>query len=280
MNFLRIISISLIVSLILCLHPVSPAAWNQLPLLTESPTVLPAGHVRFDLGLQYLSNKNFPFSSFSEDSSRDVLSLPTLAMSIGLGKRSELQITYEMLFVEEEEFLIREQWKSGDIAFFTKIELLEEQENLPGMGVKVGAKLPNSGDQYRVGTDETDLTFSTLFEKHLSSVKFFANAGLLILGNPYENAEQDDLLSYGIACSIPWNDHVTYTAEIAGQHFGRANNERSLALLHVHIHDGNLIWNVSGRVGLIENSEDWGLSGGVSLTFDVLKHWASSKERR
>ena len=277
MNLFRKSAISLITILSFWLNAPSSHAWNQLPLLTEPPQVLPAGHVRFDLGLQYLSKNNFPFSPFSEDSGRNVLSLPTLGLYVGLGKRVELQVTYEMLFVEEEEFLIREQWKNGDIAFFTKIEILGERQTLPGIGIKIGAKLPNAGDQFRVGTDETDLAFSALFDKTFSKITTTANLGLLILGNPFENARQDDLLSYGFACSIPWKKQITYTAEIAGQAFGTSHNERSSALLHIHIRDGALTWNISGRLGLTENSEDWGISGGVSWTFDGVKCWVSKK---
>jgi len=178
----------------------SPAfAWNQLPLLTDSPHTLPAGCVRFDLGWQYLANRNFPFSPFSKHSGRDVLSLPVLGVRVGLGKRSELQLQYELLFVEEEEFNIRKVWQSGDLAFYTKIALLKERKIVPGIGMKFGAKLPNARDQFRVGTDETDLAFSALFEKQFSGKQLFANVGLLILGNPYRLAEQDDLLSYSIA---------------------------------------------------------------------------------
>ncbi len=233
--------------------------------------------MQFDLGLQYLSSKNFPFSPFSEDNDRGVLSFPTLGMQVGLGKRAELQITYEVLFVEEEEFLIRKMWESGDLAFFTKIEILAERRIFPGMGIKAGAKLPNAGDKYRVGTDETDLAFLTLLEKTFSPITIDANLGLLILGNPFRNAAQDDLLSYGIACTIPWKESISSTAEIAGQAFGTSHNERSSALLHIHFHDANLTWNVSGRVGLIENSEDWGLAAGVSVTLEVLKDWVSRK---
>lgn len=278
MHPLRKYSGSQIIIFFLWLNVLPAHAWNQLPLPTESPKVLPAGHVQFNFGLQYLSNKNFPFSPFSEDFDRDVLSFPMLGIQVGLGKRVELQVTYEVLFVEEEEFLIREMWESGDMAFFSKIEILEERRILPGMGIKVGAKLPDARDQYRVGTDETDLAFSTLFEKTFSSITTRANFGLLILGNPFRNAVQDDLLSYGVACTIPWKSHhVSYTAEIAGQAFGTSYNQRSSAFLHIHFHDGALTWKVSGRVGLIENSEDWGLTGGVSWTFGGLKHWISEK---
>lgn len=259
----------LIIIISSCFYTLPAFAWNQLPLLPESPIVLPTGYLQVDLGLQYLSKRNFAFSPFSKKYSRSVLSFPSLGLHIGLGKHAELQIAYEVLFVEEEEFLIREMWKSGDITFFSKIKILEEQQKFPGLGIKIGTKLPNARDQYRVGTDETDFAFLALFEKRFSSITMTTNLGLLILGNPYDNAKQDDLLSYGIAWTIPWKEPLTYIAEIAGQAFGTSYNERSSALLHVHFSDGALIWKVSGRVGLLENSEDWGLAAGVSWTIDI-----------
>ena len=252
-------------------------AWNRLPLQADTPTVLQPGIVQLDLGLQYLQHTNFLFSSFSQDAARDVLSLPTLGIRVGLGKRSEFQLSYELLFVEEETFRIREPWKSGDLDLFTKIAFWQERQWLPATSMKAGVKLPNAGNDYRVGTDETDFAFSVLFAKHVASITTTANLGLLILGNPFDHAQQDDLLSYVLAWSFPWNAHVTSTAEIAGQMFGTADNQRSDLLLHLHIHHNQLTWKLSGRIGLLDNSADWGLAAGVTWTWDGLKRWANGK---
>lgn len=277
MKLPRTHTIDLILILFLCLHAFPAFAWNQLPLLTDSPQVLPAGQVQLDLGLKFLSHKNFPFSPFSKDFSRNVLSFPTLGMNFGLGKHVELQLTYEVLFVEEEELTIKETWKSGDLVFFTKLAILEERKHLPGMGIKFGAKLPNAGDTYRVGTDETDLAFSALFGKTFSSFALDANLSLLILGDPFDNARQDDLLGYGIAWTIPWKPHITSTLEVAGQVLGTSYNENASAVLHLDFEDGAFTWTIAGRAGLLKNSEDWGMSARVRWTFDGLTRWVSGK---
>jgi len=263
-------TISLILILFLFFLNAFPVfAWNQLPLLTDSPQVLPANQVQLDVGTKFLIHKNFPFSAFSDDFARNALSFPTLGINFGLGKRVELQVTYEVLFVEEEELRIKERWKSGDLAFFTKLELLKERRHFPGVGIKLGTKLPNASNTYRVGTDETDLALSALFSKTFSAITMNANLGLLILGNPFANACQDDLLGYGIAWTVPWKHHLTYTAEVAGQAFGTSHNERASALLHMHFEDGALTWTISGRAGLLKNSENWGISGGVRWRFGL-----------
>lgn len=268
MKLYRTHTIDLILILFLCLHAFPAFAWNQLPLLTDSPQVLLAGQVQLDVGLKFLSRKNFPFSPFSKDFSRNVLSAPTIGVNFGLGKRVELQLTYEVLFVEEEELRIKEYWESGDLDFFTKVEILEERRHLPGIGIKFGAKLPNASDTYRVGTDETDLAFSALFGKTFSSITMDANLGLLILGDPFNNARQDDLLGYGVAWTIPWKHYITCTAEVAGQAFGTSHNERASALFHVDFEHGAFTWTIAGRAGLLKNSEDWGMSAGVRWTFE------------
>lgn len=277
MGFSRKYLIRLLMILSIGLHVFPAAAWNQLPLLTDSPRLLPAGQVQFDVGLQFLSRQNFPFLPFSAHPARDVLSLPTLGLNFGFGKRVELQLRYEVLFVEEEELRIKELWKSGDLAFFTKINILEEHRRLPGIGVKLGAKLPNTSDAYRVGTNETDLAFLALFEKTFAAFTTTANLGLLILSDPFRNVTQDDLLSYGVACTFPWKPNLTYTAEVAGQAGGISHNERASAVLHLFFQNGALTWNLATRVGLHKNSENWGVSGGVRWTFDWLKRWASDK---
>jgi hypothetical protein len=269
--------ISLTVIVIIGFSAFPTFAWNQLPLLTDSPQVLPAGQVQVDFGLKFLSHKNFPFSPSSKRFSRNVLSFPTLGINFGLGKQVELQLTYEVLFVEEEELTIKETWKSGDLAFFTKLEILEERRHLPGMGIKFGAKLPNANNTYRVGTDETDLAFSALFGKTFSSFALDANLSLLILGDPFNNARQDDLLGYGIAWTIPWKHHITWTLEVAGQVLGTSYNENASAVLHLDFEDGAFTWTITGRAGLLKNSEDWGVSAGVRWTFDGLTRWISGK---
>jgi hypothetical protein len=60
-----------------------------------------------------------------------VLSIPTLAVNVGFGKLAEVELTYEVLCVEEEEFQIKEHWQSGDLAFFTKVHLLDEGRENP-----------------------------------------------------------------------------------------------------------------------------------------------------
>ena len=252
--------------LFLCVFPLTSAA-DQFPLLTESPQTLSPGQFAVDVGLQFLNHHNFPFSPFSEAFSRNVLSLPTLGFSVGLGNRVELQLRYEVLFVEEDELRIKERWKSGDLVFFTKIAVLEERRYFPGTGIKLGAKFPNAGNQYRVGTDETDLAFTALGEKMFSPVTISGHLGLLILGNPFSNARQDDLLAYGLACSFPWNASLASTIEIVGQAFGTSHNERASVVAHLFFEDRRLTWNLASRMGLLTNSERWGLSGGVRIRF-------------
>ena len=259
-----------------CVYSLGAFAWNQLPLLTESPGIQPSGQFRFDIGLTYLHKRNFGFSPYSEQFSRNVLSCPTLGFSIGLGRRVEVQASYETLFVEEQEFQIREVWKTGDLAFFTKVAFWDEQHVLPQTGIRIGVKLPNAANQYRVGTDETDFTFSTLFEKRFSTLTTTANLGILVLGDPTRNAQQDDLLSYGLACTYQ-KGGVRYKVDVTGQAFGSSHNELASVLFHLLVPDGKLTWNISGRMGLVGNSEDWGVSGGVSIQSDLLTHWASEQ---
>lgn len=250
-------------------------AWNALPLLVESPTTLPGGNVQLELGGGFLGHKNFAFSPFSEHFHRDVFSWPTFGARIGLGARVELHMRYEVLFVEEDELRIKERWKSGDLAFFTKIHAMPERQWWPGLGVTLGAKLPNASNTYRVGTDEADLAFLLLAEKRMAPVTLNAHVGLLILGDPYGMARQDDLLAYGLAGTVPLQSDIEVRAEITGQALGTSHNESASAILHLLLDQEHLVWNLSGRVGLLPNSESWGLSGGVQFTmiFELLQQF-------
>lgn len=256
--------------IVLCLYGLPCLAWNQLPLLTESPRVLPVGQMQVGLGVQFLSHKNFYFSSFSQDFSRDVLSLPTFEVNVSLGTHAELQLTYEVLSVEEKELNIKEEWASGDVTFFTKVHVFSEQQYRPGIGIKLGAKLPNASEKRRVGTNETDVGFMVLAEKTVSGIRFRTHLGALILGDPSSKANQDDLLNYGIACSLSQGQQIRYGLEVAGQALGTEHNEQAIAIAHVSFKYEALTFYLSGRTGLLKNSEDWGVSGRVRWTLDVL----------
>lgn len=261
-----ILHLSRILFLVLFFSPVTDVqAWNQLPLTTDSPQALPSGQVVLEIGLQYLNRSNFPFCVSSESVHRDVWSIPTLAFNIGVSERVELQFAYEVLFVEEPERGIKQRWQSGDLAFFTKLSLFPERRYWPGAGLKFGAKLPNADNTYRVGTDETDLAFAGLVEKTIGPATVTANLGVLILGNPFRNATQDDLLAYGFAVGLPWRQVFAWRLELTGQTLGTAHNERASAMLGLNFDDGRSIWKITGRSGLLENSENWGMSVGVQI---------------
>jgi hypothetical protein len=266
-----------IIPILVFLSLLSPPAlaWNALPLSVESPTTLPAGDVQFEIGCGFLGHKNFAFSPFSRHFHRDVLSWPTFGARIGLGSHVELRMMYEVLFVEEDELRIKERWKSGDLAFFTKIHAMSERRWRPSFGITLGAKLPNAGNSYRVGTDETDLAFLLLAEKRMAPVGLNAHIGLLILGDPYSLARQDDLLAYGLAGTAPlWSD-IRVRAEVTGQAMGTSHNAAASAILSLLLDQEHLVWNLSGRVGLLPNSEAWGISGGVrfTMTFEALQQF-------
>jgi hypothetical protein len=270
--FCVLCSVFCVLCSVFCFLPSPAWGWNTLPLAVESPYTIPGGTVQFELGCGFLGHKNFGFSNFSEHFHRDVLSWPTLGLNIGLGKRVEFQMSYEVLFVEEDELRIKERWKSGDLAFFTKINLLQERTWLPGIGVKLGAKLPNASNVYRVGTDEADLAFLAITEKTVDFMTLNAHVGLLILGNPYALAQQDDLLAYGIAGNLPITTDVSARLEVAGQTLGTAHNEAASAIGRILLDQKRMIWNLSGRVGLLPNSESWGISGGlrINIEFEAL----------
>jgi hypothetical protein len=182
---------------------------------------------------------------------------------------------YEVLFVEEDELRIKERWKSGDLAFFTKIHAMPERRWRPSLGITFGAKLPNAGNRYRVGTDETDLAFLVLGEKRMAPVTLNAHVGLLILGDPYSLGRQDDLLAYGLAGTVPLRSDIRVRAEVTGQTLGTSHNEAASAILSLLLDQEHLVWNISGRVGLLPNSESWGISGGVqiTMTFESLQQF-------
>jgi hypothetical protein len=204
------------------------AAAQQRPLVTEDPETVGGGRILIEGGIDLQRDVSFPVSGLQGNR----LIVPTLSISIGLSSIAELQIDgalYQRLNITERgtaplshvlDFDGDETTDVDDFVVATKLRLLTESGRRPAVGLRLATKLPNVSNESGLGTDMTDFFASLLFAKTIQSVRFVANGGLAILGDPTSAVpEQNDLLTYGISIARA----MTAAAELVGEINGRYN---------------------------------------------------------
>lgn len=260
-------------------------AESMLPLQTEAASALSHGHAEAVVGVDYFRNRRFPrFTPAGAIESQDLVSLPRIALNVGLGDWLEVQASFEMLYLDEELAggESNNKYGAGDARLFSKLYLLKERELSPAAGIRFGTKLPNANVDDRLGTDETDFFIEALASKDFGIVAGHVNLGLAILGNPGPTAPttqpfdadgQDDLFTWGVAGTsrpLALTDSVSLRllAEFGGQEGSRFDNDRAAVRGGVQLACGS--WRIYTGVsaGLITASENVGAMGGVIYDFE------------
>ncbi len=127
----------------------------------------------------------------------DVTRFPLVAYSLGFG-RAELQ-----LGTTAWQHVSRTGGSSdsevGDLSVWIKVTGTRQRDRRPAFGVAFGTKLPNASNETGLGTDEPDIFVALLTSHSNEHDEWRANLGMAILGDPLEPAQQEDLLTYGLA---------------------------------------------------------------------------------
>lgn len=201
-----------------------PAWAQQRPLVTEDPETVGAGRLLFETGFDYGNGQLFPASGLRGD----LLRLPLVGTSIGISSIAELQIdggVRNRLAISERNAapLASMVTASGDttssvedLVVATKIRVIAETATRPAFGVRFATKLPNASNESGLGLDTTDFFASALVGKTAQSIRWVANVGLGILGDPTRGDQQNDVLTYGASVARAVAEGLELVGEING----------------------------------------------------------------
>jgi len=202
-------------------------AAQQRPLVTEDPETVGTGLILFEAGFDQQRDLLYPASGLQGN----LLRLPVLGLSFGIGPIAELQIDggfYNRLSVTSRrdaplssllDFTGDQTRDVEDLVVATKIRLVSEAPGRPAIGVRFATRLPNAGNESGLGLDTTDFFASLLIGKTVQSIRIVGNAGLGILADPVVGHTQNDVLTYGLSVARAIRQGV----EIVGEVNGRAN---------------------------------------------------------
>ncbi|ORJ55052.1 transporter [Geothermobacter hydrogeniphilus] len=266
---MNILSRPLLICFFCLTLPLTASAATLQPLGIKDAATLASGTGELRFGIAYLSDSYLLFQRQGSD--RTQVSVPELDLTLGLGKRIEVEAIYELLLLDETGR--DSDIGSGDLRLATKINLIQEDLQLPAISLRVATKLPNASRTDGFGTDEADNFIDLLVSRTFPTFSLHTNLGLAILGDP--NDRQDDKLHYAFAVSYPLPAHnLNLLAGIEGYDFGPDNlNDRGTLTAGAQIRLGGSTIDLGASVGYRSRSEDWGLRAGLTTPFDLPEGW-------
>lgn len=260
----------------------TPAFAQQRPLVTEDPEPVGEGRVLVESGVDVLKGIRYPVSGLEGN----LLRLPTVGLSFGLGKNAELQIDggfYDRLSVTRQfaaplaSLLTLSGTQThdvSDIVVATKVKVVGETESRPALAFRFATKLPNASNEAGLGLDTTDFFTSLLVAKNIQSVRLVGNVGFAILGDPTDGNRQNDVLTYGVSFARA----MTAKTEVVGEVNGRQNTRsagaypgtesRSTLRLGARFTAGSLRFDGGLLVGLTSDGPKAGATAGLTYVFN------------
>ncbi|MEY3284625.1 MAG: hypothetical protein RIR86_2638 [Acidobacteriota bacterium] len=251
---------------------------QQRPLITEDIEIVSPGSIRFELGLDFQQDVNFPLSGLNGDLSR----LGVVSLTMGLAPNVEV----EYGGVIQNFLSINRQYRPsaiplrltpatnstrgvGDFYMATKIKMRAETKRMPAIGSRFGVEMPNSDQSRGIGVNQINLFSTIIAGKTFGRLRVYGNVGLGIYTAPLEPFTQNDMFLYGLAATYRWSDRLT----LAGELQGRANTRRNIprgtesdgaARIGARIRAAGLTWDVAGMRGLNRDSARTGITVGIS----------------
>jgi len=264
--------------LIFFLIPSTAQAQNR-PLKTELVETVGKGKVRFELGMEFLQDVQFPLSGLKGDLTR----VGVLGLRFGAGENVEIHFDWtaqNVLNVDERfvapnsdnlDFEGNSTSDFGDLILATKIRLLHEGEKRPAFGFRFAAELPNASNESGLGNDQTNFYAGFLLEKRVRKLRLIGNIGLAILGDPTRVSSQKDLVTYGVAAIYPVHSQVDLFADVNGRtgSGGIGTEEQSLLRVGGQINALGVRWDIAVLAGFYDTDPSTGVMVGLSHDFDL-----------
>ncbi|MBC7901286.1 MAG: hypothetical protein H7070_14675 [Saprospiraceae bacterium] len=228
------ISINIFFVLALCFT----AYGQQRPLITDDIDITPQGAVEIGAGVDFLQNVKFPLSGLKGDLTR----VGDIRIRQGFASNVELQIEgtiQNYLAINSQSlpspiplsFSGNSTSDFDDITVSAKIKLVNENKNLPAVGLKFGFQLPNTDQARGIGTNQINIFSKLIVQKKFGKkagqsarANIYGNMGLGIMNAPLANFTQNDVFLYGLAGIFRFTDRINIVSEVNGRISTRTGN--------------------------------------------------------
>jgi len=250
---------------------------QQRPLKTDDASLLSVGHVRMELGAEFLQRQRYALSGLEGDLTRGVA-----AISVGVGDYAEFQISsvfQEVLSISKrtEPVVAPDVYGDstrsvGNLTLGTKLKLVGEKDRRPAIAFKFAVELPNANQSHGFANDEMAFYADLLFGKNIGRARVLGDLGFAILGSPIAAGQQTDPLTYSIAVITPVHRRLNMVAEISGREGpkGRVGNEnKSLVRAGIQLFTGVVRWDIGAVAGLKHYDPKSGIVVGATYEFQA-----------
>ena len=267
-----------VLSLIL---PASALA-QQRPLVTEDPENVGAGLILVEGGFDVQRSLFYPVSGLEGN----LLRVPVLGLSIGVGTVAELQIDggfYNRLDITSRspaplsshlDFTGDRTTDVEDVVVGTKIRLVPEGQSRPAFGLRFATRLPNAGNESGLGLDTLEFNVSALVGKTVRSMRVVGNMGLAILGDPTRGDQQGDLLTYGLSFARAVRQGIEVVGEVNGRYAATYDEDtppgaesRAIMRFGGRVTTGTVRFDAGALVGLTSRDPSIGFTAGFTWVF-------------
>ncbi len=259
------------------------ASAQQRPLVTEDPEPIGAGRVLVEGGFDFAHD----YQNTTSGLKGNLLTVPTIGVSIGLSSIAELQIDggiYNSLSISSRNanapnarLLTVTGDSTHDVSnavLATKIRILSETASRPAVGIRFATKLPNASNEKGIDLDTTDVSGTLLLAKTVQSIRVVGNLGAGILTNPTSGLGQNDVFLYGLSFARA----VTQAAELVGELNGRVSTRsnaftgtesRGILKIGGRYTHGPIRFDAGAFLGLTTIDPTIGFTGGFTYVFNA-----------
>jgi len=253
---------------------------QQRPLATEDPEPIGAGRWAVEAGGDWMADRFYPASGLTGN----VLRLPLVAVSLGLGDTGELRISggYNRLAVRAREdapltgdldFTGDVTHDVEDVVVATKVRVSRGPGRWPAFGLRFATRLPSANSGSGLGLDTMDFLAALLAGKTVHGFRLAGNAGLGILGDPLHPGSQNDVVIGGASLARALTARVELVSEVEGRVHVRhkaatpGTGSRGAVRAGARCRVGAGRFDVATVFGLTATDGDWGLAAGYSRVF-------------
>ncbi len=230
---------------------------------TPAETAYMRGDGNFSVGFygQFYSTKNNPYISLKGKA----LKFPVIEAGLGFGEKMDFELYWPAYIYWDGDK--EKETTFGDARIFSKVRL-KKKENY-SLAFRVGFKIPSTSDDSRLGTDKTDIFGTLLFSRRIGEADLHVNFGIGILGNPYKERAQMDVLTYAAAFDLPLTEKLVWHSEVYGYSDEEPWTDMGTFKTGIRQSFGRFTLRTSVMAGYTSRSPEWGVEFGISKTFKL-----------
>jgi hypothetical protein len=233
-------------------------ATGERPFDVESPLPLPAKMVELEVaatGALDTARVLFP----GEEG--DQIVVPVVGARVGLGDRGEVRIEGDAWQRFEGDGSAS---GPGDWTVATKIRFGSSTARVRFAGI-ARMKIPVASDAEGLGTNLADVDLVAVAGIQVGAIDVDANLGLAILGAPFRERAQIDLLTYALCVRGEPRPGLAVGIELAGREGGDFFPARSVARAGLRWERTRIRWDVAMGIGLADGSPGLELRAGATF---------------